>query len=302
MARPLQLSVLAGADGQKLHYLHWVAMSQFVFFTDLDRCLLANECAAGDQIRPALDALRALHVPAILVSGKTRAEIEPLRQRLEHQDPFIVENGAAVFVPLGLFDFPVERSRCRSSYQVIELGTPYAMLRDVLKQIEDAVNTPLPGFGDLSLDDIMRATGLSREEALRAKLREYGEPFLMKGPPRLREEVRRQIAMRGLHCTEGERFYHLTGANDTTRAAEILLRCYRNKQEKEGTAEHLETVAIGVTLTDLPLLSNVDRPILVQQADGSYDDKADLPGVIRAPGIGPAGWTQAVLDLLKPAA
>ena len=64
----------------------------------------------------------------------------------------------------------------------------------------------------------------------------------------------------------------------------------------------LRRIYLKAGLTDLPLLSNVDRPILVQQADGSYDDKADLPGVIRAPGIGPAGWTQAVLDLLKPAA
>jgi len=277
-------------------------MSQFLFFTDLDRCFSGNDPASSDQIRPALQALRALHVPAILVSGKTRAEIEPLREQFDHQDPFIVESGAAVFVPLGTFDFPVERSRRRSPYQVIELGTPYAMLRDVLKQIEDTVNTPLPGFGDLPLDEIMRATGLSREEALRAKLREYGEPFLMKGPPRLREEVRRQITMRGLHCAEGERFYHLTGANDTRRAAEILLRCYRSKRKQDGAVERLETVAIGETLIDLPLLSNVDRPVLVQKADGSYDDQADLPGVIRAPGSGPAGWTRAVLDLLKRAA
>ena len=277
-------------------------MSHFVFFTDLDRCLLESSTDSIDQARPALAALKSVPIPVILVSGKTRAEIEPLRQRLGHEDPFIVENGAAVFVPFDTFDFPLERSRRRSSYQVIELGTPYAMLRDVLKQIEEAVNTPLRGFGDLSLDDIMRATGLSREDAFRAKLREYDEPFLMKGPAALTDEVRRQIAARGLKCTQGERFFHLTGANDMTRAAEMLLRCYRRKWEKGGVAEHLETVAIGETLNDLPLLSNVDRPVLVQKPDGSYDPDADLPGVIRAPGIGPAGWNEAVLDLLKHAA
>ncbi len=31
----------------------------------------------------------------MLVSGKTRAEIEPIRQRLDNRDPFIVENGGA---------------------------------------------------------------------------------------------------------------------------------------------------------------------------------------------------------------
>jgi mannosyl-3-phosphoglycerate phosphatase len=277
-------------------------MSRFVFFTDLDRCLLAGPGSEMEETIPALEALRSVDIPAVLVSGKTRAEIEPLRQRWGHTDPFIVENGAAVFVPSGTFEFPLERSRRRSSYQVIELGTPYAMLRDVLKQIEEAVNTPLRGFGDLSLDEIMRATGLSREDALRAKLREYDEPFLLTGPPTLVQEVQRQISTRGLHCTKGNRFFHLTGTNDTRRAADILLRCYRRKWGMSGTAGPLESVAIGETVSDLPLLLNVDRPVLVQRPDGSYDSEVDVPGVIRAPGTGPAGWSHAVLDLLKHAA
>jgi mannosyl-3-phosphoglycerate phosphatase len=135
-------------------------MARYIFFTDLDGCLLDSATYSFEEARPALDALRSVNIPV-----KTRAEIEPLRQRLDHHDPFIVENGAAIFVPLDTFDFPLERSRRRSSYHIIELGTPYALLRDVLKQIEDAVDTPLRGFGDLSLDDVMAATGLSREDA-----------------------------------------------------------------------------------------------------------------------------------------
>jgi mannosyl-3-phosphoglycerate phosphatase len=133
-------------------------MANYLIFTDLDGCLLDGAYSPRDA-RPALDALRALNVPTILVSGKTRAEMEHLRQRLDHRDPFIVENGAAVFVPLGTFDFPLERSRRDSSYHIIELGTRYALLREVLKQIEDEIDTPLRGFGDLSIDDLMEATG-----------------------------------------------------------------------------------------------------------------------------------------------
>jgi mannosyl-3-phosphoglycerate phosphatase len=277
-------------------------MRHLVLFTDLDHCLPIQADSVMEQAKPAFDALKALRIPVVLISGKTRAEIEPLRERLHHEDPFIVENGAAVFVPQHTFGFPLERSRRRSPYDVIELGTPYAMLRDVLKQIEDAVNTPLRGFGDLSLDEIMRATGLSRQEALRAKLREYGEPFLMQGPASLIEEVRRQIAARGLRCAQGDRFFHLAGANDASRAADILLRAYRRKWHSAGLADEVETVAIGDSVNDLPLLSNVDRPVLLQKPDGSYDANADRPGLIRAPGIGWDGWSDAVLDLLKRAA
>jgi len=152
-------------------------MSSLIVFTDLDGSLLDGTTYSYEAATPALTALRELGIPLVLVSSKTRAEMEPLRQRLDLHDPFIVENGGAVFVPDGLFDFPLERMRTRSPYQVIELGLPYHMLRDVLKQIEHAVETPLQGFGDLSIEAIMRATGLPHADAILAKQREYDEPF-----------------------------------------------------------------------------------------------------------------------------
>jgi len=234
----------------------------------------------------------------VLVSSKTRAEMEPLRQRLGHRDPFIVENGGAVFIPHGLFEFPFERMRTRSPYQVIELGLPYHMLREVLKQIEDAVETPLQGFGDLSVEAIMQVTGLPYADAILAKQREYDEPYLLQGPQALIEEVCRQIVTRGLRWTKGGRLFHLMGENNKGAAASVLLRCYHRQQRMHGQAERIETVGIGDSINDAPLLAMVDHPILVQKSDGSYDPDIHLSGMIRAPGIGPVGWNEAVLELL----
>ena len=157
-------------------------MPNLIVFTDLDGSLLDSTTYSYEAALPALTALREQGIPLVLVSSKTRAEMEPLRQRLDHRDPFIVENGGAVFVPHGLFDFPLERMRTRSPYQVIELGLPYHMLREVLKQIEEAVETPLQGFGDLSVEDIMQVTGLPHADAILAKQREYDEPYLLARP------------------------------------------------------------------------------------------------------------------------
>lgn len=273
-------------------------MSHYVVFTDLDGTLLDADTYSWAAATPALEALRIRGIPLILVSSKTRAEIEPLRRRLQHRDPFIVENGAAIFVPQGLFAFPLERVRTKSPYEVIELGLPYYMLRDVLKQIEDAVETPLHGFGDLSVDDIMQLTGLSRTDATLAKMREYDEPYLLEGPPALIEEVCRQIVMRGLRWTKGGRLYHLTGDNDKGEAAELLLRCYRRQQGLRHQTDRVESIGIGDSINDAPLLAVVDHPILVQKPDGSFDPDIHLPQLIRAPGIGPQGWNAAILALL----
>ncbi|MBI3806723.1 MAG: HAD-IIB family hydrolase [Nitrospirae bacterium] len=273
-------------------------MPNLIIFTDLDGSLLDATTYSYAAAIPALTALRDQGIPLVLVSSKTRAEMESLRQRLGHQDPFIVENGGAVFIPHGLFDFPLERMRTRSPYQVIELGLPYHMLRDVLKQIEDAVETPLQGFGDLSVEAIMQVTGLPHADAILAKQREYDEPYLLEGPRALIEEVCRQIVTRGLRWTKGGRLFHLMGENDKGEAASVLLRCYHRQQRMRGQTERIETVGIGDSINDAPLLAMVDHPILVQKSDGSYDPDIHLPGMIRAPGIGPVGWNEAVLELL----
>ena len=273
-------------------------MPNLIVYTDLDGSLLDSTTYSYTAAIPALTALREQGIPLILVSSKTRAEMEPLRQHLDHRDPFIVENGGAVYIPHGLFDFPLERMRTRAPYQVIELGLPYHMLRDVLKQIEDAVETPLQGFGDLSVEAIMQATGLPHADAVLAKQREYDEPYLLQGPQAVVEEVCRQIVIRGLRWTKGGRLFHLMGGNDKGEAASVLLRCYHRQQRMRGHVERIETVGIGDSINDAPLLAIVDYPILVQKPDGSYDPDIHLSGVIRAPGIGPVGWNEAVLDLL----
>ncbi|MEP6958822.1 MAG: HAD-IIB family hydrolase [Nitrospirota bacterium] len=273
-------------------------MPNLVIFTDLDGSLLDGTTYSYEAATPALTALSEQGIPLVLVSGKTRAEIEPIRQRLDNRDPFIVENGGAVFVPHGLFDFPLERIRTKSPYEVIELGLPYHMLREVLKQIEHAVETPLQGFGDLSVDAIMEETGLPRADAILAKQREYDEPFLLQGPQALVEEVCRQIITWGLRWTKGGRLFHLMGENDKGAAASILLRYYHRQQRMTGPAERIETVGIGDSINDASLLAMVDYPILVQKPDGSYDPDIQLSGMIRAPGIGPVGWNEAVLELL----
>lgn len=273
-------------------------MPNLIIFTDLDGSLLDGTTYSYEAATPALTALSEQGIPLVLVSGKTRAEIEPIRQRLDNRDPFIVENGGAVFVPHGLFGFPLERIRTKSPYEVIELGLPYHMLREELKQIEHAVETPLQGFGDLSVDAIMEETGLPRADAILAKQREYDEPFLLQGPQALVEEVCRQIITRGLRWTKGGRLFHLMGENDKGAAASILLRYYHRQQRMTGPAERIETVGIGDSINDASLLAMVDYPILVQKPDGSYDPDIQLSGMIRAPGIGPVGWNEAVLELL----
>jgi mannosyl-3-phosphoglycerate phosphatase len=54
-------------------------------------------------------------------------------------------------------------------------------------------------------------------------------------------------------------------------------------------AEHGRIISIGLgdALNDLPMLQEVDRPVLIPRDDGTYDPEVDLPGTYRAQGAGP---------------
>ncbi|MCP9449916.1 MAG: HAD-IIB family hydrolase [Nitrospira sp.] len=268
-----------------------------VVFTDLDGTLLNSRTYRFDEAGEALDALHARRIPVVLVSSKTRAEMEPIRYQLRNDHPFIVENGGAVFIPAEYFSFPLPATGASGPYRVVEFGTPYPLLRKALKEIEREVGLSLTGYGDLSADGVASRTGLSSGEAALAKQREYDEPFFIEGTRRITPELAAAIKRRGMNWTTGDRCHHLMGDQDKGRAVLHLIQYYR-----QAAADHhhrLTTVAVGNSLNDLPMLAAVDRPILVQQADGSYAPGVDLPGLIRAPAPGPIGWNQAILSLLR---
>ena len=60
----------------------------------------------------------------------------------------------------------------------------------------------------------------------------------------------------------------------------------------------LTTLALGDGPNDIPMLREVDYPVIVQRPDGNYDGRIDIPNLIRAEGIGPEGWNRAVKGLI----
>ncbi len=271
-------------------------MMQFIILTDLDGSLLDATSYSHEAATEALQQTQDLGIPIVFVSSKTRAEIEPLRTRLGNGHPFIAENGGGIFIPRSYFSFPVEQSAVRGDYQVVELGLPYSELRVALKEIERESGYRLSGFGDMSMEEIARYTGLSPTDAALAKQREFDEPFLINHDGITCEDLRPLVERRGLHCAQGGRFFHLMGTSDKGGASRLLLNWYRRHAESQG--RKVVSIGLGDSLNDLPMLKVVDRPILVQKPDGTYDPEIHLPHLHYAAGSGPLGWNKAVLAIL----
>ena len=271
----------------------WIEMRHIVY-SDLDGTLL-NEDYSYEAAKPAINFLLSSKTPLILCTSKTRAEIEVYREKLGVTDPFISENGGAIFIPRDYFTFWYDHDKSVEGYNVIELGKEYADLCRELKGIRKETGYKIVGFSDMTAEEIAKDCGLSLRDAELSKKREYDEAFTIEGTKGQTDEVFRSIESKGLNYTVGGRYSHIMGNSDKGKAVDILTELY--KREKRGS--EIKTVGLGDSLNDLPMLKAVDIPILVKKPDGLHDPEINFPNLIRIDGVGPVGWNKAINELFK---
>jgi mannosyl-3-phosphoglycerate phosphatase len=259
-------------------------------FTDLDGTLLHLETYSWHAARPALERLKRRRVPWILVTSKTRAEVEFWRARLKHEHPFIVENGGAALVPRGYFPKPVPGAGLIGSYEVIEWGVAYKALVADLRRCSKKSRCRVWGFHDMTAHEVAAACDFPLEQAVLAKQREYDEPFLVRDPERA-DGLASAIEERGRRWTRGGRFWHILGKNDKAAAVLALRALF---QQHYGP---IRTIGLGDGLNDASFLDAIDVPVLVRSGQ-AQELKAFIRRGIVTRRAGPEGWNEAVLSLI----
>jgi mannosyl-3-phosphoglycerate phosphatase len=262
---------------------------KLIVFSDMDGTFLDDGYSFSKSIL-GLSLLKGKNVPLIFCSSKTRAEIEYYREILSIKDPFISENGGAIFIPKNYFGFDFKYDRS-NKYFIIEIGSPYSEIRKALEKIKDRVDCTIIGFGDLSPKEISEDCGLPKKMAELSKKRDYDEGFKIEGDREQIEKVLYLIKLMGYSYTIGTRYYHIMGNNDKGKSVQILIKLFKKKYGK------IKSIGIGDSLNDLPMLKVVDIPVLVRKKDGGYQD-LELDNLYKSDGIGPVGWTKAVEHLI----
>jgi mannosyl-3-phosphoglycerate phosphatase len=261
-----------------------------LIFTDLDGTLL-DEKYSWAAASPALDLLAREGLPWVMVSSKTRAEMEEIRADLGHVHPFIVENGGAAFIPRGYFGATAPDAVIRDGYEVLEWGTPYARLVRCLREAAAMTHCAVRGFAEMSVAEVSAETGLSETQAARAKQREYDEPFIAGDEDRL-PALRDAIARAGYGWTWGGRFHHIFGKNDKANAVEALIWLY------ERQFGPVTTIGLGDSLNDAGFLRMMRQPVVIASRQRATPAELEIPGALRTARPGPDGWNEAVLELL----
>jgi mannosyl-3-phosphoglycerate phosphatase len=268
-----------------------------VIVTDLDGTLLDARDYSRAGATATLARLQREHVPVVICSSKTRAEIERCRSDAGLEHPFISENGSALFVPNGYFPFDIPAARRVPGHAVLEFGWRYDRVVEALREAANGCDTRVLGFHDLTVTHLARMCGLSIRDAQLALLREYDEPFqLLDTGVTGRYRFFRALRLAGVHCTRGGRFHHAHACPGKGRAVQALRALY-----ERAVGGPVVMAGLGDALNDLSLLRAVDLPIVVPNDAGGWTAQLlrRVPGARLAPASGPRGWGRAVRDLLR---
>ena len=263
-------------------------MTSGVVFSDIDGTLIDIFTGEFNTTIKFVNDLNRYEIPLVLCSSKTEAEQIELRNMARISDPFIVENGGAVIIPLGYFEnIPNFESRYNifrvGDYQIIELGKPASHIKSILQNIRASSQFRFKSLSDLTIDEISNVTKMSSEAVSRMIQRKYGETVLEIESDDLLGFVTR-VQDFGLKVIFGGRFFDVTGGNDKGIAVKILVDLYRHKY-----GDDIVFFGIGDSKNDESMFRCVDFPMLVQRVNGTWDD-VNVDGLNKLNGIGPKGW------------
>lgn len=248
-----------------------------LIFTDLDGTLLDHHSYTWHPARPALDRLASMGCGVILATSKTAPEVVQLRAEMGLSDwPAIVENGAGTLA---------------GGSDALPDAPDYGAIRAALDALPGSLRTQFTGFGDMTVPEVARTTGLPLPAARRAKMRSFSEPGVWTGPEEARAGFIAALVAQGIRARMGGRFLTLSfGRTKADAMAAITARL----------APAL-TVALGDAPNDVEMLEAADIGIVIRNPD--HAPLAPLSGektgkVRREPLPGPVGWNRAIQQII----
>jgi mannosyl-3-phosphoglycerate phosphatase len=269
-----------------------------LIFTALEGALLDPRTGSFAEAEEALSELDRRRIPLVLVTSRTRDEIEPLRRKMGHGHPFITESGGGIFFPDGYFNIKIPNAKRAGRYLCVALGRPYEEVCAALDDVAEETGVGVAGFHHMSAREIGENTGLKPRDAELARSREFDEPFFFTSEDE--RAIARFVAAakeRGFHARPGQTFWHFSSECDAARAVRLLTKLFR-----DATRIKLRAVGIGPAAEDLPWLRGVDHVVLLGSPQAHSEDPDTIHEIKNSSppnAPGPAGWNASILNIIS---
>ena len=233
--------------------------------------------------KETIKLLQELSIPVILCTSKTAAEVKVIRKKLHLKDPYIVENGAAIY----------GESLTKVNGEII-LGEKYEILEKILSSISKEINFNLKPLNNLSDQEATELTGLKGHSLELMRERHWSMPFL-NPPDDLKHKINICCKKYKVEIFRGNRMSHLLSISSNKGEAIKELKKYTDNP-------NIKIIGLGDSPNDLPLLLNSDFKVVIPSPNGpNLKLLNDLKGyeVTIANEPNGYGWKNEINNLLK---
>ena len=233
--------------------------------------------------KETIKTLKKLSIPVVLCTSKTAAEVKLIRKELNLTDPYIVENGAAIY----------GESLEKVNGEII-LGINYESLEEILNFISREIDYKLIPLNSLTDQKATELTGLKGNSLNLMRDRHWSMPFL--NPPTfLDEKIDICCKKFMVNVFKGNRMSHLLSKKSNKGKAIDTLKKYSNTQK-------IQIIGLGDSPNDFPLLLNSDIRVVIPGVDGPnlnlLDQLKELEYTLASEPNG-YGWKNEINKLLN---
>jgi len=263
-------------------------------FTDLDGTLLDHDSYSFESALPAIELLKSNNIPIIINSSKTFVEIVDIRSELNIKDPFIVENGAAIFFELDYFDVIPEGVIKYQGFYVFELSKPISYWENVFSKIELEIDTSIERFSNMDVQRVCDLTGLNESDAIKAKNRLYSDPIYFEEQGSELDFLVSYMKNMGHKVLVGGRFVHITNGYDKGLAMSKVVEMF-----EKNKGESFSTIALGDSNNDIAMLEKSDISIIICNKNKKVLEINKERNTYCSSLYGPDGWNEMLSPIIN---
>ena len=179
-------------------------------------------------------------MPCVWMTGWTRAQLDEPRRRLGQNDPYIGENGCAVYLPEDYFHLKGGNTIRLGRYTCIPVAKPQPSAAEALEELAADLDISVVPLRKLSPRELSQNTGLPAREAEMIRQRDFDELFFFAGATDAdMERFRLEAERRDLSVQRNSQFWSLScGAN--------LAKCVRELGALYDRALRGHAVRVGL--------------------------------------------------------
>ncbi|ARD20472.1 MULTISPECIES: HAD-IIB family hydrolase [Shewanella] len=267
--------------------------TQPLIFTDMDGTLLDHYDYSFSSAIGVIEALVEKQIPIIPNTSKTFAEMEKIQQTIGFNSPFISENGAVVYIPIGYFEQQPEDTVTEGYYWVKAFCETRQHWLSLLDNQASEFAEDFIGFSSLSADELCELTDLSAEKAELALVRHYSEPLLWTADEERKQRFIDHMQKLGANMLQGGRFLHVGGHTDKGCAMNWLAQVYANAYQVG-----VNTIALGDSGNDSAMLEAADIAIQIKSPTHTFPTIQTSNKTMQSRHYGPKGWAECLQALL----